>query len=127
MKFNQVGAEDIPNIRQGRRGRVSYPIIKGFLETGYFLAELDLTGVQQSQTALRSSITAYISSHDMPIKVFSRQGKMYMMRLDIDENGKEIENWQANQDGDSATAEAVPVDPKEVAKRFAEEKGQTTK
>lgn len=127
MKFIQVDAEEIPNIRQGRRGRVSYPIIKGFLETGYFLSELDLTGVQQSQTALRSSITAYISSHDIPIKVFSRTGKLYMMRLDIDENGDPIENWQQNQDGDSATATAVPIDPKEVAKRFAEEKGQTTK
>ena len=127
MQFNQVDAEDIPNIRQGRRGRVSYPIIKGFLETGYFLAELDLTGVQQSQTALRSSITAYISSHDIPIKVFSRSGKMYMMRLDIDENGEPIEDWQDVQKGTDATATAVPIDPKEVAKRFAEEKGQTTK
>jgi hypothetical protein len=127
MKFNQVGAEEIPNIRQGRRGRVSYPIIKGFLETGYFLAELDLIGVQQSQTALRSSITAYISSHDIPIKVFSRMGKMYMMRLDIDEKGDPIENWQEDQKGEGATATPVPVNTTEVAKRFAEEKGQTTK
>lgn len=127
MQFEQIDPVDIPNMLTGRRGRVSYPIIKGFLETGYFLAKLDMTGVQQSQTALRSSLTAYIKTHNQPIKIFSRKGDLFMMRLDIDEKGEPIENWQEYADQDVMRAKPTPITPNEVAKRFEQEKGQVTK
>jgi len=124
VKFVEVTPEDIDNLRAPHRGRVSYPILKGFLETGYFLSKLDRTGMQQNYQALYSSLTAYIRSHDLPIKIFSRQGEMYLMRLDIDENGKTIENWREVVNIDTAP---LAITSDEVAKRFEEEKDQTTK
>ncbi|MHA2264887.1 MAG: hypothetical protein ACXAEN_21040 [Candidatus Thorarchaeota archaeon] len=126
VKFNEVDPNDIPNIREGRRGRVSYPILKGFLETGFFLAELDRTGIQQSLQSLNSSLGAYIRSHNMPIKIFQRKGNIFLMRLDMDEEGNAIEDWQTVHDVD-ASMTPVPITSAEVAKRAAEEVGKTTK
>lgn len=126
VKFEQVNPEDIDNLRTAHRGRVSYPILKGFLETGYFLSKLDRTGMQQSYQALYSSLSAYIRNHDLPIKIFSRRGEMYLMRLDIDEEGNEIPNWREVRDIDPK-AKPSPITKEEVAKRFEEEKDQTTK
>ena len=126
VKFDAVDPSEIQNLRAPHRGRVSYPILKGFLETGMFLATLDRTGLQQSTQSLYSSLSAYIRSHDMPIRMFSRQGNMYLMRLDIDENGDEIENWRDARDIDTEF-KATPINSEEVAKRYEEEKDQTTK
>ncbi len=126
VKFEQIDPEEINNLRQGRRGRVSYPILKGFLETNFFLAKLDRTGVQQSMQALTSSLGAYIRSHEMPIKLFQRTGEIYLMRLDIDENGDPIENWLEKKEED-ATGTPVPITAVEVKKRYIEEKDKTTK
>ena len=126
VKFEQIDPGEINNLRQGRRGRVSYPILKGFLETDYFLAKLDRTGVQQSMQALTSSLGAYIRSHEMPIKLFQRTGEIYLMRLDIDENGDPIEDWLEKKD-DDATGTPIPITAVEVEKRYDEEKGKTTK
>ena len=125
VEFKQVSADDIDNMRRGRRGRVSYPIIKGFLETNFFLAELDRTGLPQSMQSLTSSLNAYIKSHDVPLKIFQRQGTLYMMRLDIDENGEKIANWGSSEDIE--INEITSLDAREVARRFEEEKGNTTK
>ncbi len=126
VKFEEVDPSEIDNLRQGRRGRVSYPILKGFLETNFFLAKLDRTGVQQSMQSMTSSLGAYIRSHEMPIKLFQRSGQIYLMRLDIDENGDPIEDW-AEKKLDDAQGTPVPITVEEVAARFEEEKGQTTK
>ena len=124
VKFNEISPEEIDNMRRGRRGRVSYPILKGFLETGFFLAQLDRTGLQQSMQSLSSSLGAYVRSHDLPIKLFQRQGELFMMRLDVDENGEEIPDWQDVAELDSAP---VPITSEVVQKRYDEEKGKTTK
>jgi len=126
VKFNEVNPAEINNLRAPHRGRVSYPILKGFLETDMFLATLDRTGMQQSTQSLYSSLGAYIRSHDMPIKLFQRQGNMYLMRLDIDENGNEISDWRKVRDIDTEFG-APSINKEEVAKRFEEEKDQTTK
>ncbi len=125
VKFKEVDPSELDNIRRGRRGRVSYPILKGFLETNFFLAELDTTGMQQSKQSLTSSLSAYIRSHDLPIKLFQRAGKIMLMRLDIDENGETIEDWKQQEKAFSEAA--TRIDANEVARRFAEEKGKTTK
>ena len=129
VKFIEVDPNEIDNIRRSRRGRVSYPILKGFLETGMYIAELDTMGMQQSKQSLSSSLTAYIRNHDMPIKLFQRAGKMYLMRLDLDEDGNEIVDWQANelQKHLESQGPPTPVTAVEVEKRFDEEKDKTTK
>lgn len=132
VKFREVDPTEIPNMRESHRGRVSYPILKGFLETGFLTAELDRTGMQQSYQSLYSSLSSYIRNHDMPIKLFSRKGELYLMRLDIDEEGNEIPNWREVRDLDikpdsEEAAQAKSITSDEVASRFKEEKDKTTK
>jgi hypothetical protein len=135
VKFLDVDPDDIPMNREGRRGRVSYPILKSFLETGKHVAMLDRTGMQQSFQSLYSCLNSYIRNHDMPIKLFSRQNQLYLMRLDIDDEGNFIEDWKEQQgerategrDGAGRYEDPLPLDAAEVARRFQEEKGQVTK
>lgn len=131
VKFIEVNPNEIENVRFTHRGRVSYPILKGFLETGMFVAKLDLTGLQQSRQALSSSLNAYIRNHNLPIKMFQRTGDFYLMRLDIDENGDLIPGWAEKQLTDHIDqvqkVASVPIDPVEIARRYQEEKGQSTK
>lgn len=127
VKFVEVDPNEIENIRYSRRGRVSYPILKGFLETGMFIARLDLTGLQQSKQALTTSLTSYIRSHNLPIKLIQRSGNFYLMRLDVDEEGNRIEGWAEKQINDHINEEPIEITSEEVQKRFDQEKGQTTK
>lgn len=117
VKFIEVNPADIPNVREAHRGRVSYPILKSFLEASMFIAQLDRTGLQQTTTSIYSSLSAYVRSHEMPIKIFSRKGEIFLMRLDIDEKGNEIPNWQHFRDVDTSY-EPAPIDEEEVSSRY---------
>jgi hypothetical protein len=138
VKFIDVDPSEISNFVGGRRGRVSYPILKSFLETGKTLVKLDRTGIQQNLQSLTSSLNAYVKSHNLPVKIFQRQGELYLARTDTDEAGKAQEInldvvpryvepvGQAPQE--LLEAEDIPdVDGSEVARRFEKEKGQVTK
>jgi hypothetical protein len=107
-KFTQVSPEDFPNLRDARRGRVSYPILKGFLETGYPLAKLDREGITRPVQSLTVSLSMYAKSHSMPIKILTRGGEIYMLRLDLDDSGKIDPNWSP--DGE----EEPPVNLEEI-------------
>jgi hypothetical protein len=137
VKFEEVNPHDMPTHREGRRGRVSYPIIKSFLETGMVLAKLDRTGMQQSFQSLYSCLNSYARNHEIPVKIFSRSGELYLMRLDfeVDKDGNKIpvEDWQEQgqasegREGVDRKMEAKPLSSEEVATRFQEEKAQVTK
>jgi len=127
VKFIEIDPNEVSAAIRTHRGRVSYPILKGFLETGFFVVMLDRTGMQQSLKSLQSSLRAYTLNHKMPVKVFTRKGEVYLMRLDIDKDGNEIENWREMGKGPLADLEPKKITPNEVAARFEEEKGQTTK
>ncbi len=132
VKFVDVAVDDIPWERQGRRGRVSYPILKSFLETRKICVILDRTGMQQSFQGLYSCLRSYIGTHEMPIKIFSSAGEIYLMRLDIDKDGNDIENWQElgtteGASGSERDVPAVPITPKSAKARKKVEKGKTTK
>lgn len=90
VKFNPVAPEDIPNLREGRRGRVSYPILKSFLETNMPIAQLDRTGMSQGLQSLNMCLGQYIRNHDLPIEMFTRRGEIYLARTDVDEEGNII-------------------------------------
>jgi hypothetical protein len=133
MKFDPVKPEDVPNMRESHRGRVSYPILKSFMEENLPMARLDRTGMQQSLMALNSSLGAYIRSHGLPVKLFQRKGELYLMRLDImydhEDNVVPNPDYIPNQpagDGPSSTPGAAVTDD-EIKRRFDAEKGQVTK
>lgn len=136
MKFVDVKPEDFPMFREGRRGRVSYPILKSFLETGKTLVMLDRTGMQQSLQTLTSCLGGYIRNHGLPIKMMTRLGEIYLMRTDVDAKTKKaqpktvesVEQENRSKPGQPrAVAAAAPINPAEVSRRFAQEKGQVTK
>jgi hypothetical protein len=125
-------------MRAPHRGRVSYPILKTFLETNKVVAQLDRTGIQQNLQSLYSSLSAYIRSHELPIKLFSREGELYLARLDLDENGDvapvNIDNFRRG--GSVPVGKApqellrdqdIPDVDGEVEERFEEERVQVTK
>lgn len=128
MKFKEVPLDEIPNMKESHRGRVSYPILKSFLETGYVCASLDRTGMQQSLQSLTSSLGAYIRNHELPIKMFMRKGEIYLMRLDLNVDGTENPNWKEDVKKALEEREDIrDITPEEVAGRFQEEKDKVTK
>jgi hypothetical protein len=139
MKLVPVDPDEIPNLRESHRGRVSYPILKLFLESGQAMVKLDRTGVQQSLQSLSSSINAYVRNHELPVKMFMRRGEIYLMRTDAEEGGsvakinldgvgrKKDEVGKAPQALLDEAESIADVDGSEVERRFEEEKGQVTK
>ncbi len=133
VKFVDIDPKDIDTARIGRRGRVSYPILKAFLERDTKVSKLDLTGLDKNPTYLRSVLDAYAKSHKMPIKVFSANGEIHLMRLDLDNANKPIKNWEEALETTEGAAglerdlEPTPLNAEEVVKRGKQERGKTTK
>lgn len=86
--------DDVENYVDTRRGRVSYPILKAFMGTGYQVAEIDQSGLTQKPQTLIVLLKSYIETHNLPIKVIFRRQRIFLIRLDIDENGNPIPDWQ---------------------------------
>lgn len=98
VKFKEVDPNEIKNVRSGRRGRVSYPIIKGFMETGIYVAEVDLTEVGRDASYMNTLLKSYVKNNNLPVKPLTRSGRLYLMRLDIDEDGEKVEDWEDKAD-----------------------------
>jgi hypothetical protein len=139
MKFVPVDPKDMPNFREGRRGRVSYPLLKSFLETNLPIAMLDRTGMQNSLQALMSSLGAYIRNHELPIKMVTRSGQIYLIRTDVGEDGNPVPfdgNMNRRNDDDAKPTyglgslqdmEPLPITSDVVQQRFQEERGKVSK
>jgi hypothetical protein len=81
-----------------------------------YIAQLDITGLQQSKVTLSSCLNSYINNHHLPVKLFQRMGNFYLMRLDVDDKGNAIENWETIQLQKHIDDSAVEITPAEVAK-----------
>lgn len=134
VKFVDIDPSEIDTSRAGRRGRVSYPIIKAFMERNTKVSKLDLTGLEKNPQYLRSVLTTYINSHNMPIKIFAAGGDLHLMRLDLNNDGTPNPDWQKGNEkttegaaGHERDMTPAPLNAAEVEKRFAEEKGQSLK
>lgn len=134
VKLVEVDPKDIPTNREGRRGRVSYPLLKQFLESGIRCAKLDLTGLDKNVNYLRSILYSYIRSHGLPVKLFSAAGDLHFLRLDMDDKGNVDPNWKPEQEvasegsaGHLRSMEPLEITSVEVQRRFNEEKGAALK
>lgn len=131
VNFIPVDPATMSTDRLGRRGRVSYPLIKQFLEATHNgkpvkVAKMDMAGLDRDPGYLRSVLTSYIKNHKIPVKIFQLQGDMHMMRLDIDNDGNPIENWQEEGTTEGAAGHErnlapMPINAEEVSKRFKTE------
>lgn len=136
VTFVDINPADIDTSRAGRRGRVSYPIIKGFMERNVKVSQvIDLPEGKNPQY-MRSVLTTYINNHQLPIKLFSANGIMHLMRLDLNNDGTANPDWNKGTEGLITTEGAPgaerdvvvkPLDAAEVAARFAQEGKKTTK
>lgn len=138
MRLVAVNPEDVPNLRDSHRGRVSYPILKSFMESGQVCVMLDRTGIQQSLAGLSSCLTAYIRTHNLPIKMFTRGGQIYLLRLDLNADGTPNPDYKAPDSSLKASPTASDdlqeqferievVNAESIEARFNEEKGKATK
>ncbi len=135
VKLIPVDPAEIPTERLGRRGRVSYPIVKQFLEMQTKICKADLTGLDTKPTYLRSMLHSYINNHKLPIKVFTAGGIIHLMRLDLDDDGNPVPNWEElaedktteGSPGALRDVKATPITGKEVKGRYKKERGKTTK
>jgi hypothetical protein len=87
MKLVPVDPKTIEMVRRGRRGRVSYPILKMFLESASPVSKLDRTGITQSMMSLRGSLNSYIQAHGLPVEMWQSDGEIYLARTDVDDTG----------------------------------------
>lgn len=134
VQFIDVDPADIDTSRSGRRGRVSYPIIKAFMERNKKVSKIDPDSIKgKNPQYMRSVLTSYINSHQMPIKLFAANGDLHLMRLDLNNDGTPNPDWDKEEkttegaEGHERNLEPMPLNAEEVEKRFAQEKGQSTK
>jgi len=91
MKLVPVDPKDVPNYMSAGRGHICYPILKQFMESNVPVSRLDRTGIPQSRGSVSSSLKSYAKKYAMPIRVFTRDGEVYLCRTDMDAEGKIIE------------------------------------
>lgn len=94
MKFEPVTPEELERTFEGRRGRVSYPIIKGFMESNLYAAKVDFEDKSRKPDTMYMLLKSYVSNHDVPIKVLKRKNRILLVRLDINDKGEPVENWR---------------------------------
>ncbi len=132
VTFTDIDPKDIDTTRLGRRGRVSYPIIKAFMERQSKVSKLDLSDLDKNPAYVRSVLSAYVKSHNMPIQIFSAGGDLHMMRLDLDNDNKPIPWIPGSKTTDGAPGmeqgmKAEPINATEVKKRSKVEKNKSNK
>jgi hypothetical protein len=86
---------------------MSYPILKAFLESNKFIVQFDPESIGKTVNSLGSSLSSYAKSHELPVKAFQRDGKLYLLRLDMDEDGNSIEDWKDEVYGDDEEDDLV--------------------
>jgi len=112
MKLVQVHESEVLARGGGRRGRISWPILKMFMESNIHLCMLDREGLQQTPTQIAASIRAYAVKKELPVKVFQRGGEVYLQRTDIDSKGNPIpkELQEEISKRESSVAEGPTID-----------------
>ncbi len=85
-----------------RRGRVSYPILKGFLESGMDVAKLNREGLGHPAMHYQTLLKMYIEGHNMPVKLRLLNGELYLIRKEYGE--EEEKDSDAQEDAPKLTA-----------------------
>jgi hypothetical protein len=134
VQFIDVDPDDIQDLAESRRGRFSYPIVKSFLETGKAIAQLDRSDMNKTAQQVSVTLGFYIRKHDLPIRLVTRRGELYMVRKDLNADGSPNPDYQPSTNGrgsrgyhttnaaasfkDHGDDEAAVVDADEVLRRL---------
>jgi len=103
VEFVAVDPKDIGAVEQTRKGRISWPILKMFIESGIYIAKIDRNTVKDCRNPTASHLNmllrSYLSRHpEVPIKIMMMEKEIYLKRLDIDKDGKPVDGWQKQQE-----------------------------
>jgi hypothetical protein len=100
--FEPVEIDDIPANQGGANGRVSFPLVKAFMDSGLASAKLNREMIDENRTikSLRGNIRYYVRQHKLPIMVHLVDGELYLIRTDMNEGFKS--EWEIQQDKDEA-------------------------
>lgn len=108
MQFTEVKREDIPRTRS-REGKVSTSLIKGFLDSGLELVQVDVSDQDKKMESIRSTVANYVKRHELPVKVFTAGGNLYL-EASVEAQAKYVaENAAASNGSATAATEAATV------------------
>lgn len=101
MQFTPVSRDGIPRTRT-REGKVSTALIQGFLDSGEELVQVDVSGQDKKMESVRSTIANYVKRHELPVKVFTAGGGLYL------EASTEAQAKYAKENAEAAAKASAP-------------------
>lgn len=95
-RFIALDPEEVDEVMNhdasSRRGRVSYPILKGFLESGMEVAKLNREGLGHPAMHYQTLLKMYIEGHNMPVRLRLVNGELYLIRAEVEEGEEKKED-----------------------------------
>ena len=83
MNLRPVSREDIPQSNT-REGKVSTGIFREFLASGEEVVQVELEEDGKSIGSVRSTLSNYVKRHNLPVRVFTAGGNLYIERAEAD-------------------------------------------
>lgn len=75
-----VSRDEIPAVGT-RAGGVSAGMVKDFLESGNDIVAVEPEDGDKSIASIRSTLGNFVKRHDVPVKVFTRGGSLYLEKV----------------------------------------------
>jgi len=95
MKFVQVNPDEIEALgSDSTRGGLIGPMIKSFLETGYYMVEIDCKEIGRKAASVSASVAAFSRNHILPVRPVLRGPRFFMQRRDVTKEGTPIPDWK---------------------------------
>lgn len=110
MQFTPVSRDSIPKTRT-REGKVSTALITGFLDSGEELVQVDTSDSDKKMESVRSTIANYVKRHELPVKVFTAGGNLYLEHSTEAQAKYQRENAEAEAKANSNGQAAAPAEP----------------
>lgn len=123
MRFVPVTRDELPV--SGRPTSRSASLFKEFLESDTEIMEIELDPEAGDKTpeSVRSSLDNYVTRHDLPIKVFTRAGRLFIEQSDTKPSERPKRprkaKGEAESNGEVTDAADVEVDETEVDTEYA--------
>jgi len=86
MQLIEVPVTD--DLVKSGKGRISYPLLKEFLGSGMGAAKVDLEDIETNVGNVYVTLSLYIKTHSLPVRVSMRKQELYLARTDLDEKDK---------------------------------------
>ena len=88
MEFADISEEEKRQVHKQSKSCKSEILLNSFLEADVEIALVTLSEQEKKlkPNSVRSTIQNYISKHGYPVRVFSRQGNIYLENLNLKES-----------------------------------------